>query len=152
MSSDESDYEEITTNPPAAMRPPRYYVLRPRWRSHILSDWLETFDVVYNILRRESLGRRGAYARRRVQNSTTAIYSQSRSFVPCLPINAYNESWLTGRKDTSFSIIPTDSYNFTHSPEVIRSVIIEPCSVLASTNDFCSYMHGAVLALPQDSR
>lgn len=120
MSSDESDYEEIPTNPPAAMRAPRYYVLRPRWRRDALSDWLETFDVVYNILRRESLGRRGAYSRRRVQNTTAITFSQNRSFVPCLPINAYKERWLSGRRDIEFSVVPTDAYNFRHSSEVIK--------------------------------
>lgn len=129
MSSDESDYEEIQTNPSAVMRPPQYRVMRPQWRSNILSDWLETFDFVYDILRRESLGRRGAYARRRVHDSTTT-YSQSRSFVACLPINAYDESWLSGRKDIPFSITPTDVYNFGHSPEVIR---YGKCSVLLNS-------------------
>jgi hypothetical protein len=148
MSSDESDYEEVPTNPPAAMRAPRYYVLSPRWRANSLSDWLETFDVVYNIMRRESPGRRGAYARRRLQNSTTVTYSQSRSFVPQLPINAYDMTWLSGRRDVPFSILPTDRYNFAHSPEVIRCVATECCRLLA--NYFNSYMRGTVLELPQD--
>jgi hypothetical protein len=120
MSSDESDYDELSTNPPAAMRAPRYYVLRPKWRHNDLSNWLETFDVVYNIMRRESLGRRGAYARRRVQNATVATPSQSHSFVPRLPVNAYDQVWLLGRRDIAFSIIPSDQYDFTHDPAVFR--------------------------------
>jgi hypothetical protein len=120
MSSDESDYDEVQTNPPAAMRAPRYYVLQSKWRHDGLSDWLETFDTVYNILRRESLGRRGAYARRRVQNSIAARRSQSNLFVPRLPIDAYDETWLSGRRDIPFSVIPTEAYDFTHDPEVFR--------------------------------
>jgi hypothetical protein len=50
MSSDESDYEELPGNPPIWLRSPRYYVLKPRWRHSQLSEWLETFDMIYSII------------------------------------------------------------------------------------------------------
>jgi hypothetical protein len=123
MSSDESDYGELARNPPARMRPPRYYVLQPLWRHPDLSAWLETFDVVYCILRRLSISRRGAYARLRQQNAATVKYSPSKAFVPGLSVSTYNANWLEARGDVEFVVFPSsEPYSFTHDPEVIRYV------------------------------
>jgi hypothetical protein len=123
MSSDESDYGELPRNPPARMRPPRYYVLQPLWRHPDLSAFLETFDVVYCILRRLSISRRGAYARLRQQNATTVKYSTSKAFVPGLSVSTYSANWLEARGDVEFVVFPSsEPYSFTHDPEVIRYV------------------------------
>ena len=138
MSSDESDYGELTRNPPARTRPPRYYVLQPLWRHSSLSSWLETFDVVYCIIRRLGFRRRGAYARQRQQNATRVRYSASKSFVPGLSISAYSDNWLAGRKDLDFLIFPSpEPYSFIHDPEVIRYV--------------CCRIHGIISSLHKTS-
>jgi hypothetical protein len=121
MSSDESDYEELGGNPPVRLRSPRYYVLRPAWRHSRLSDWLEMFDMVYSIIRRVRLSRRGAYARQRQRNGISTRYSEAKTFVPGLPISAYNSVWLESCGDVDFTVYPSPAqYSFTHDPELIR--------------------------------
>jgi hypothetical protein len=134
MSSDESDYGELTRNPPARARPPRYYVLQPLWRHTSLSSWLETFDVVYCIIRRVGLNRRGAYARQRQQNSMQVRYSTNKSFVRELSVSTYDVDWLAGCGDRDFVVLPSpEMYSFTHNPEIIRYAVIK------SLEMFCTY-------------
>jgi len=124
MSSDESDYEELAGNPPVQLCSPRYYVLKPVWRRSQLSEWLETFDMVYSIIRRVRLSRRGAYARQRQRNGLSTRYSKSKSFIPGLPLSAYDPIWLENCGDVDFTIFPApEPYAFTHDPELIRSVV-----------------------------
>lgn len=124
MSSDESDYEELPGNPPARLRSPRYYVLKPRWRHPQLSEWLETFDMIYSIIRRVQMSRRGAYARQRQRNGITTRYSGKKSYVRGLSISTYDPVWLDSCGDVDFTVHPSqEAYSFTHDPEVIRWVI-----------------------------
>jgi len=121
MSSDESDYEELPGNPPVRLRSPRYYVLKPVWRHSQLSEWLETFDMVYSIIRRVRMSRRGAYARQRQRNGIATRYSRKKSFVPGLSVSAYDPVWLESCGDVDFTVYPSpDAYSFTHDPEVTR--------------------------------
>jgi len=121
MSSDESDYDELEDNPPSRLRAPRYYILRPKWRAEALSEWLQTFDAIYSIIRRTTMSRRGAYSHQRQQNGQRVKYSSQSSFVPDLPASAYDPVWLQARVDVDFAVRPvTTPFNFTHEPNVYQ--------------------------------
>jgi len=121
MSSDESDYDELEDNPVARMRAPRYYIRKPRWRHKEVSKWLQVFDIVYSILRRTTMSRRGAYAHPRADNALEDAYSQNLSFVGGLPVSAYDEDWLKSRIDADFAVQPSkEQWEFSHNAEVYR--------------------------------
>ncbi len=65
MSDDESDYGELGDNPPARTRAPRYYILHLKWRNKVVRQFVHVLDLIYCIVRRVSLRRRGAYPRQR---------------------------------------------------------------------------------------
>ncbi|KAH9486001.1 hypothetical protein JR316_0000064 [Psilocybe cubensis] len=114
MSSDESDYEDEVEHGavPSSGPAPRYIVHQPAWRAASLSFWLQTIDSVQIILRKITGRHRGAFPRLRVASE---IESSSRSFVPDLPINAYNPVWLASRPFFQFEVRPTDeTYSFNH--------------------------------------
>lgn len=146
MSSDESDYGELARNPPARARPPRYYVLQPLWRHSSLSSWLETFDVVYCIIRRVGLNRRGAYARQRQQNAVQVRYSTNKSFVRELSVSTYDVDWLAGRGDRDFVVLPSpELYSFTHNPEIIRYTQSNFWKCFALTPQYFRYIQSAMI-------
>lgn len=135
MSDDESDYGELDNNPPARTRAPRYYILHLKWRNKTVRPFVHILDLIYCIVRRISLRRRGAYPRQRQDNSTTARYSTSSSFVPGCPISAYSEDWITTQRDLEFAVYPSmERYEFAHDPEVLRQVKRSPSLSLAKTN------------------
>ena len=92
MSSDESEYDDLTKNP-------RFFVRSPRWRAKELTAWLRLFDSVHMIERRSSGDGRGAYPRLRIYASPSS-FSRSIKFVPGLPVNAYDPGWLARQGDT----------------------------------------------------
>jgi hypothetical protein len=91
MSSDESENDDLTKNP-------RFFVLSPRWRAKELSTWLRMFDSLYMIERRSGGDGRGAYPRLRIYKSPQS-FSRSTRFVPGLPVNTYDPSWLARQAD-----------------------------------------------------
>jgi len=123
MSSDESDYDELDENPPSRLRAPRYYILHPKWRAEELSEWLQSFDAVYSIIRRTAMSRRGAYSHTRQQNGQRVRYSSRTTFVSDLPTSAYDRAWLQARVDVDFAVRPSPSpapFSFTHDASVYQ--------------------------------
>lgn len=123
MSEDESDYEEMGNNPPARTRAPRYYILHHRWRNPALRPFLHTFDLIYSIVRRVALRRRGAYTRQRQDSTASMRYSTKTSFVAGCSISVYCPEWLASRPgaDVAFLLYPSpEPYVFTHDPEVLK--------------------------------
>src|SRR5688572_28833775 len=98
MSSDESESEELTGSEPHRRSrdgPPVYCVLSPRWRSDELTRFLHLLDSVHLALRRMDPSRqRGSWPRVRRYNPDRQIMSSSQKFVPNLPRNAYDASFL----------------------------------------------------------
>jgi len=118
MSSDESDLDELPRYPRARLENPRYYVLRPQWRAEALGDWLHIFDSVHMVTRRsQSGGSRGALPHLRLYNAQSPKFSESKSFVRALPINAYNDVWLSNKHGSEYTVRPNrdEIYNFVHS-------------------------------------
>lgn len=122
MSSDESDSEEVRTTPAARLHVPQFTHVIPRWRGGQLTAWLHVFDSVHMIWRRTGGdGLRGAFPRLRISNPQSPRFSNSRIFVPQLPISAYDGNWLDARNDVAFSVRPSqDDYSFTHDDEVFE--------------------------------
>ena len=121
-SDDESD-NEISTRPVEQVRAPRYYVVHPRWRNEAVHGFLHVLDLVYCIVRKIALRRRGAFTRQRQDGIVSFRYSASDNFVPGLPLSAYKESWLAERTqaENDFEVYPTkDPYAFVHDPDVSR--------------------------------
>ena len=122
MSDDESD-NEISTRPVEQVRAPRYHVIHPRWRNETVHGFLHVLDLVYCIVRKIALRRRGAFTRQRQDGMTSWRYSTSENFVPGLPLSTYRESWLVERTqaEIDFEVYPTnDPYTFVHDPDVSR--------------------------------
>jgi hypothetical protein len=119
MSSDESDYGELGTNPPARLRAPRYYVMNPLWRHPVLGQWLEVFDSIYLIRRRLGNELRGQYPRIRQHPATSVRLSINRRFVSHLPISAYKPEWISSRNDIEFVVCPSqEPYSFQHPEDI----------------------------------
>ena len=123
MSSDESDLEELSEHRHARIENPRFYVLRPRWRSPVLSAWLHVFDSMHMISRRSLLGpSRGAYPHLRIDNAESPRYSTSQAFVRDLPINAYDAQWIANKTGCDYSVRPNRywNYDFSHSNDLLQ--------------------------------
>lgn len=121
MSSDESDYEELRSNPASRLRSPRYYVLNPQWRHPVLGQWLEVFDSVYHIRRRLGNELRGAYPRIRQHPASSVRHSSNKRFVSHLSISAYKPEWISSRLDVAFVVCPAqEQYSFAHPEDVFQ--------------------------------
>lgn len=121
VSEDESDYDELESNLPSRTRAPRYYILHARWRNPALRPFLHVLDLIYCIVRRVSLRRRGAYTRQRQDSSTSIRYTAKSSFVPGCSISVYSPEWLASHADVTFVVRPSpDPYDFTHEADVIK--------------------------------
>ncbi|KJA19415.1 hypothetical protein HYPSUDRAFT_56670 [Hypholoma sublateritium FD-334 SS-4] len=136
VSEDESDYDELETNLPARTRAPRYYILHARWRNPALRPFLHVLDLIYCIVRRVSLRRRGAYTRQRQDSSTSIRYTAKSLFVPGCSISVYSPEWLASHADVAFVVRPSPGpYDFTHEPDVInlrtREQVYGPCGKVA---------------------
>lgn len=110
MSSDESDRgdKELT----------RYRIHSPAWRADAVGSWLRTFDTISTIFRRET----GAGANPRIRNPTQRK-SDRKEFVPGLPINVYDPSWLERDARRKYDLYPAqETYDFTHAPRIIEWV------------------------------
>jgi hypothetical protein len=111
MSSDESDGEHTENGK-------TYYVARPRWRSAEVGAWLRVFDSVHLGSVRERGSSHGPHIR--VYNHASPKISESKNFVPCLPINAYNTRWLEKQNEVDLSVRPSDPYSFTHEANLFQ--------------------------------
>jgi hypothetical protein len=100
----------------------QYRILTPRWRSSTVTYWLRMFDKVhlYHRLEHGTNDMRGCLPRTRVP---TSIESESRRFVPGLPLNAYKESWLHEQLDVPNLVHPTPSVILRHD-EVLSMYVL----------------------------
>jgi hypothetical protein len=123
MSSDESDFEELRRHPHARLENPRCYVLRPRWRALLITNWLHVFDSLHIVSRQSLLGPlRGAYPHLRIYNAESPRVSNSQSFVRDLPINAYDAQWIANTTRVDYSVRPDRRwiYDFSHSNSLFQ--------------------------------
>lgn len=121
MSEDESDYDELQDNPPARTRAPRYYILHLKWRNASVRPFVHVLDLIYSIMRRVSLRRRGAYTRQRRDSALSTRYSTSMSFVPGCPMSTYSPEWLASQNALEFLVRPSEeTYDFSHDREVLK--------------------------------
>ncbi|KAJ6562035.1 hypothetical protein B0H19DRAFT_873242, partial [Mycena capillaripes] len=117
MSSDESETEIADEE-----HHTQYQILAPLWRARELAAWLRMFDSIHNIFRRsgDSLASRGAFPHRRKvgQKRSTNI-----KFVPGLPINVYDQEWITKDAKRKYDLRPSsEHYDFSHDPDIIEYV------------------------------
>ncbi|KAJ7041256.1 hypothetical protein C8F04DRAFT_1304069, partial [Mycena alexandri] len=115
MSSDESDHE---TEDIREGRQTTYQILTPLWRASHLAAWLRIFDSLHNILRKsgDSFASRGSFPRlRRVgQRRSTNI-----KFVPGLPLEVYDPSWIAQDARRRYDLHPTmEQYDFSHQADI----------------------------------
>jgi hypothetical protein len=108
MSSDEEERVEGSV---------QYRILAPRWRSPTLTPWLRMFDMLHQHHRLEdnSQDMRGAFPRRRVPGSAS---SNSKRFVPGLPINVYRTEWLERQLDVPNVVHPAPAAVYSHDPQL----------------------------------
>ncbi|KAF8208472.1 hypothetical protein K438DRAFT_1961078 [Mycena galopus ATCC 62051] len=93
----------------------RYRIRSPAWRADAVTPWLRMFDTISRIFRREP----GPGANPRIRNSTNDK-SDGKGFVPGLPINAYDPSWLKRDARRKYDLCPTqETYDFTLDPSII---------------------------------
>jgi len=116
----------------------QYRIRVPRWREPLVTPWLRMFDAIYRYHRlEENAGdMRGAMPRRRVPSN---IPSTSKKFVPGLPINAYEITWLEEQLDIANVVHPGPKAKFIHDPHLAQYVLI-PCCVPPSE---LTYMKGS---------
>lgn len=116
MSSDESDSDDL---PRVRRKRVTFKVRTPRWRNPALSDWLHAFDTVAWVHRRDKGPTRGEHPRHRLHNHRTPNFSDSKKYVPGLPINAYRADWLETRLDVDFAVCPNENiYDFSHTCDI----------------------------------
>jgi hypothetical protein len=121
MSDDESDVEELQLDPQTRQRAPRYFVIRPVWRAKMLTPWLQIFDSVHILLRRMNNDHsQGTYPRQRIYNYRPQRFSRAKRYVSHLPLNAYDEHWLSTMYNIDFSVCPQKPpYDFAHDEEAM---------------------------------
>lgn len=111
MSSDESDFEGLV---PGHNDLPRHYrVLPSAWRAGIISRWLRVFDSVHMTCRRNRADMRGALPRPRVYMDDCR-QSKNTKWVPGLPKNAYEPTWLESLPDINLVRPNKEIYDFGH--------------------------------------
>lgn len=102
MSGDESGGEDGSCN-----------VLRPPWRSEMLSDWLHVIDTVYIRGRMKSGDRRGCLPHSRVYQDDSI--SSKGQCVKGLPKSAYDPTWLRSGVDVGKT---EEVYSFMHASKL----------------------------------
>lgn len=108
MSSDDSDREDRDLV--------RYRTRSPPWRADAVTRWLRMFDTISRIFRGET----GAGSNPRIRNSTSSK-SDRKGFVPGLPINVYDPSWLESDARRKYDLFPAqETYDFTFDPSIIE--------------------------------
>jgi hypothetical protein len=115
MSSDESETEDNQQE---------YHILVPTWRAPEIAPWLRIFDTIHHIFRiaGDPQALRGSFPHRRI---LTAKKSASQKFVPGLPQNGYDPSWLSRAQLTQYVLHPTpEAYDFSHEPNVVQYVYL----------------------------
>jgi hypothetical protein len=111
MSSDESDRGDGDLV--------RYRIRSPEWRADAVTTWLRMIDTISRIFRKET----GAGSNPRIRNSTNQK-SDSKGFVPGLPINVYDRSWLESDSRRKYDMCPAqETYDFTLDPSIIEWVL-----------------------------
>ena len=92
-------------------------ILKPRWRSELVTAWLRFFDALYNRARRDRLfsSDRGALPRER---KSAKKYSDNVNFVVGLPLNAYRDRWLNAQIDIQNMVQPGPSVPWAHEPAI----------------------------------
>jgi hypothetical protein len=114
MSSDESLFDPDTHQM-------TYAVAKPDWRHPDLHHWLKIFDQLQhrNHINSWSLDKRGAFPHIRLGSQKV----HKKAHAPtCLPINAYNPTWLDSREPLYLKHVlcpKMEQYNFNHSSNVI---------------------------------
>ncbi|KAJ7256722.1 hypothetical protein C8J57DRAFT_999762, partial [Mycena rebaudengoi] len=96
----------------------QYKILVPVWRASVATAWLRMFDSLYHILRRSGdvQALRGAFPHQRI---LTQQKNSKNTFVPGLPINVYDASWISGDIRTQYSLRPlAEKYDFRHAPDI----------------------------------
>ena len=122
MSDDESDVEELQLNPQTRQRAPRYFVVQPAWRAKTMTPWLQIFDSLHILLRRmNDSPSQGAYPRQRIYNYRPKRFShRAKKYVSNLPLDAYDQHWLSTMYNVSFSVCPEKQpYDFAHDEEAM---------------------------------
>lgn len=105
MSSDESDRDGAQL---------QYKIRLPMWRNKKVTNWLRALDAAYNKLRasEDSSSTRGAQPHVRTP-ARDGFTSTSRKFVSGLPINAYDENWLSSLTTTALVLqFDEETYSF----------------------------------------
>ncbi|KAJ7207660.1 hypothetical protein C8J57DRAFT_1098216 [Mycena rebaudengoi] len=98
----------------------QYKILTPAWRASIVAAWLRMFDTLYHILRRSGdvQALRGSFPHLRI---LTHQKSSKKTFVPGLPINVYDEGWISGDVRSHYFLRPLEKpYDFSHAPDIIE--------------------------------
>ncbi|KAJ6543717.1 hypothetical protein DFH09DRAFT_838148, partial [Mycena vulgaris] len=114
MSSDESEKEDNQVE---------YKILAPGWRAPEVAPWLRVFDTIHNIIRTagEPQVLRGSFPHRRI---LTGKKSSSKKFVPGLPVNIYDPSWLAREQLNQHILHPSmETYDFNHEPNILQYVL-----------------------------
>ena len=108
MSSDETSDGDGTKH---------FRILKPQWRSELVTAWLRFFDALYNRARRDRLfgSDRGALPRDR---KSAKRYSDNKNFVVGLPLNAYRDRWLNAQVDIENIVQPGPSVPWGHEPAI----------------------------------
>lgn len=116
VSSDESGTENGA---------PIFHVKVHRWRHPLLTVWMRAFDAIHLMSRFGPLAEDGRGAPPRERFDSNIVSTSTRRIPRGLPINAYNSHWLDRlppyhREDLGAAA----AYDFSHSPEVMQSVLL----------------------------
>lgn len=91
----------------------------PAWRSDTVTGWLRLFDILYVHARRGGVFRdqRGSQPRQRV---TPHNNSSSRTVVPKLPRNAYDDNWFNAQVNAEMLVRPGPPAQYTHDTRTLE--------------------------------
>ncbi|PPQ84896.1 hypothetical protein CVT24_013044 [Panaeolus cyanescens] len=122
MSSDDSDHEQFPAERRSTARPGQsisFVVLKPQWRSELLSEVLHLTDSLYPLLRTaDTDDLRGAAPHHRIRVNT--IWSRSRKFPKGQPRNSYDYAWRMRKSDLEFIVAPAPDYNYDEVARILR--------------------------------